>query len=137
MSLKVISTESEVEAFLADLKEVLIHPMFDVAMDLDILSKKKLESPTDLFTTVNTMLALDFDRYDIKSQLLGLDLSDYLEIFIDNLDNRLPPFFAFGKAIKNREVYIKVKIRDRKNRKVFCVSFHFARFPLPIQKPYT
>ncbi len=59
-----------------------------------------------------------------------------METFIDDKDNSLPPFFVFGITIKNGEVYIKAKIRDRKNCKVFCVSFHFARFPLPIKRPY-
>ena len=137
MSLKIISTESDVIRFLTDLKEVLIDSKFDVSRDLDILPKKKTESPADPYTTFNTMLVLEFDRYDIKNQLLALDTSEYLETFIDDKDNNLPQFFAFGKTLKNREVYIKVKIRDRKNCKVFCVSFHFARFPLPTQKPFT
>lgn len=137
MSLKIISTESDVITFLTGLKEVLIDSNFDVSKDLDILPKKKTESPTDPYTTFNTMQALEFDRHDIKNQLLGLDISEYLETFIDDKDNSLPPFFAFGKTLKNREVYIKAKIRDRKNCKVFCVSFHFARFPLPTQKPFS
>lgn len=136
MSLKVISPESDVIIFLKELKEVLTDPGFDVSRDLDILPKKKNESPTDPYTTFNTMQALDFDMQDVKNQLLALDIKEYMETFIDNKDNNLPPFFAFGKTIKNREVYIKAKIRDKKNCRVFCVSFHFARFLLPTQRPY-
>lgn len=91
---------------------------------------------TDPYTTFNTMQALEYDRHDVLNQLLALDISEYLETFIDDIDDSLPPFYAFGKTIKNREVYIKVKIRNKKNCKVFCVSFHFARFPLPVKKPY-
>jgi hypothetical protein len=134
--LKVISPESDVIIFLKELKEVLTDPGFDASRDLDILPKKKNESPTDPYTTFNTLQALDFDRHDVKNQLLALDITEYMETFIDDKDNSLPPFFAFGKTIKNREVYIKAKIRDRKNCRVFCVSFHFARFPLPNQRPY-
>ncbi len=137
MSLKIISPESDLIIFLKVLKEVLINPNFDILRDLDILPKKKNELPTDPYTTFNTMLALDFDRHDVKNQLLSLDISEYMETFIDNKDNGLPTFFAFGKTIKNREVYIKAKIRDRKNCKVFCVSFHFARYLLTTQRPYT
>lgn len=136
MSLKIISPENDVIIFLKELKEVLADPNFDVSKDLDILLKKKNELPTDPYTTFNTMQTLEFDRHDVKNQLLALDTSEYMETFIDDKDNSLPPFFAFGKTIKNREVYIKAKVRDRKNCKVFCVSFHFARFPLPTQRPY-
>lgn len=59
-----------------------------------------------------------------------------METFIDDIDNSLPPFFAFAKEIKNKDVYVKAKIRDRQNCKVFCVSFHFARYPFPKNLPY-
>jgi len=136
MSLKIISAETDVISFLKELKEVLVDPDFDVSSDLDILLKKSSELPSDPYTTTNTLLALDFDKTDVLNQLLALDTSDYIETFIDDKDNNLPPFFAFGKTIKTRDVYIKVKIRDRKNCKVFCVSFHFARYPLPTNRPY-
>lgn len=83
-----------------------------------------------------TLLALDFDKNDVLNQLLALEVSEYMETFIDDLDNSLPPFFAFAKVIKSRDVYIKVKIRDTQNNKVFCVSFHFARYPFPTNLPY-
>lgn len=136
MSHKIISSEEEVREFLKELKELLTDPRFDVSRDLDILPKKKSESPTDPYTTANTLLALDFDKTDVLNQLLALEISEYIETFIDDKDNTLPPFFAFAKSIKNRDVYVKVKIRDRQNCKVFCISFHFARFPFPDNLPY-
>ena len=32
--------------------------------------------------------------------------------------------------IDKRNVYIKVKIRSKENHKIFCVSFHFARYSI-------
>lgn len=58
MSQKIISTETVVKDFLKELKELLTDPAFDVLRDLDILLKKKDESPLDPYTTANTMLAL-------------------------------------------------------------------------------
>jgi hypothetical protein len=136
VSQKIISSEKEVLAFLKELKELLTSPKFDLSKDLDILMKKKNESPIDPYTTANTLLALDFDKHDVLNHLLSLELSEYMETFIDDIDNSLPPFFAFAKEIKNRDVYIKAKIRDRQNCKVFCVSFHFARYPFPKNLPY-
>ena len=98
--------------------------------------KKKHESAIDPYTTANTLLELEFDKNDITNQLLSLDITEYMETFIDDKDNALPPFFAFAKLIKNRDVYVKAKIRDRENCKVFCVSFHFARFPFRENLPY-
>ena len=136
MSCKIVSSEKDVIEFLKELKEVLTNSNFDVSKDLDILPKKSSELPTDPYTTGNTLLALDFDRNDVLNQLLALDISEYLETFIDDKNSSLPPFFAFGKSIKNKDVYIKTKIRDRINCKVFCVSFHFARYSLPTKRTY-
>lgn len=136
ISTKIISPLEEVEDFLKNLKSILTDKKFNASVDLDILNKKKSEAPTDPHTTANTLLALSFDRNDVVHQLLNLDVTDYIETFIDDKEASLPPFYTFGKDIVSREVYIKVKIRDRKNRKIFCVSFHFARYPLLSRRPY-
>lgn len=136
MSAKVVSSENDVLKFLLELKGVLTDSQFDVNRDLDILLKKKSESPEDPHTTFNTLINLEFDKTDVRNEILALQISDYLETFIDDKDDTSPPFYVFGRKIKNNEVYIKVKIRDRKTRKVFCVSFHMARFPFPLCRPY-
>lgn len=136
MSSKIVSPQGDVETFLKELKDILLSPSFNASRDLDILLKKSNEAATDPYTTENTLLELDFDRNDVVHELMALMLSDYLETFIDDKDTSLPPFFAFAKEIQGKEVYIKVKIRDRQNCKVFCVSFHFARFPFPVTLPY-
>lgn len=136
MSHKIISSELEVKDFLKQLKELLTDPKFDNSKDLDILLKKKDESAIDPYSTQNTLLELEFDKTDVANELLSLNISEYMETFIDDKNNALPPFFAFAKSIKNKDVYVKAKIRDRRNCKVFCVSFHFARFPFRENLPY-
>ena len=131
-----ISSQAEVASFLRDLKAVINHPSFDPNNDLDILRKKAGESSSDPYTTKNTILALDFDNYDVADELNQLTLREYVETFIDDKQPSSPPFYNFGQIIKGNEVYIKVKIRDRANRKVFCVSFHFAKYPLTGKYPY-
>ena len=54
MNQKIISTEDEVKAFLKELKELLTDAAFDLSRDLDILPKKRDESPIDPYTTANT-----------------------------------------------------------------------------------
>ena len=136
MSLKIVSSRDDVETFLKELKEILVNSNFNVSRDLDILLKKRSEAPKDPYSTENTLLALDFDKNDVVQQLMALELSQYLETFIDDKDISLPPFFAFAKSIQSHEVCIKLKIRDIQKCKVFCVSFHFARYPFPARLPY-
>lgn len=136
MKNKIISTKDEVNNFLIELKMVLTNSNFNINKDLDILLKKKTESPIDPYTTENTLLALDFDKHDVCNHLISLEVKDYMETLIDDLSNDLPPFYAFAKEIKRKDVYIKVKIRDRERHKIFCISFHFARYPFPEKLPY-
>lgn len=103
MDNQIISSEEEVRRFLAELKEVLSNPLFDVKQDLDILLRKRNESPIDPHTTENTLLELDFDSYDLHSQLLALDGCEYMETFIDDKDPGLPPFLR-SLGLSKREI---------------------------------
>ena len=132
----IISTKQDVEQFLSELKGLLNSPTFNVDEDLDILLKKKNEQCSDPFTTFNTLQTLEFDRYDVRDQLAKLDVTNYVETLVDIKGVDLPNFYVFGITIQEKEIYIKVKIRDKNNCKVFCISFHFAKFPLSNKKPY-
>ena len=131
LSMKVLSPQNEVQAFLDELKTIMRSADFDLQRDLDILLKKSNESPTDPYTTRNTLLDLEYDSEDVRDRLFELTVTDYTATVIDNMDATLPPFYEFFREINSRDVYIKVKIRDRNRKKIFCVSFHYARRPAP------
>ena len=133
----VTDSREKVEQFLIELKSILSSPNFNPAKDLDILPKKKSEDMFDPYTTANTLLALGFNNEDVRNELLKIGVEDYAETLIDVIDATLPPFYVFYRDIQSREVYIKVKIRDSITGKVFCISFHFARYPAPNQLPYS
>ncbi len=115
---------------------ILESDTFEIERDLDILPKKKNERLTDPYTTANTMAALDFDVNDVCEELKTITVKDYAETILDDRNAAAPPFFVFYRYIQTRDVYIKVKIRDKVTGKVFCVSFHFARYPKPSSLPY-
>lgn len=132
----IVHNIGEQKIYFAELKAILSSPKFNPEKDLDILPKKKSEDPFDPYTTANTMLALDFDNYDVRDELLKIKAEDYAETIVDNKNASLPPFYVFYRDIKSKEVYIKVKIRDSITGKIFCVSFHFARYATPENLPY-
>ena len=133
----VTEPREKVEQFLVELKSILSSPNFNPARDLDILPKKKSEDMFDPYTTANTLLALGFNNEDVRNELLKIGVEDYAETLIDVMDATLPPFYVFYRDIQSREVYIKVKISDSITGKVFCISFHFARYPAPNPLPYS
>lgn len=131
-----IDSKEFVEQFLSELKTILESDTFVIERDLDILPKKRNERARDPYTTINTMAVLEFDANDVCEELKAITVEDYAETMLDDRNVTAPPFFVFYRNIQTRDVYIKVKIRDRATGKVFCVSFHFARYPKPSPLPY-
>lgn len=130
MEINFTSPKEEVIKFLLELKKIMSHRNFDVNKDLDVILKKKNENSLDPYTTQNTLLKLDFDKNDIADTLKKLTVEEYIETGKDRKDISSPEFYIFGKEVQGNLIYIKIKIRDKINHKVFCVSFHFARYPI-------
>lgn len=130
MEINFTSPKEEVIKFLLELKKIMSHRNFDVNKDLDVILKKKNENSLDPYTTQNTLLKLDFDKNDIADTLKKLSVEEYIETGKDRKDISSPEFYIFGKEVQGNLIYIKIKIRDKINHKVFCVSFHFARYPI-------
>ena len=130
----VVEDIEQVAIFLQSLKYILCSESFDCDRDLDILLSKKTDPYNAGYTTAETLASLGYNKKDICDELLALTENDYYETVIDDIDPALPRFYTFGKVIQTREIYIKVKIRDNTKGTVFCVSFHFAKYP--ILKPY-
>ncbi|MEK4701972.1 type II toxin-antitoxin system MqsR family toxin [Solibacillus sp. FSL R7-0668] len=93
------------------------------------------ENPLDPFTTQNTLLALGFDDDDVIESLITLTAKDFSEKVPDFKRPGTPDFWVFEKIIDGRSIYVKFKIRDEKDKIIFCMSFHFARQPFT-KKPY-
>ena len=124
-----IEPKEDVESFIEKLHTILNSGNYE----LDILPKKKNEKKNDPFTTQNTLKTLGLiEDEDIADEFLSLSVKDYIETMKDDKPNK-SDFRVFGKVIDNKEVYIKLKIK--KDKDIFCVSFHFAKYPLK-QRPY-
>ncbi len=123
-----LSTQSkkrEVTAFLEELKELLGKEDFNADSDLIVINKRKPDD--EEHSTPYTLLDLDYDTSDIAERLKELTVSEYSETKIDK-DNLDPPLlFVFGKVINRKLVYIKLKIKGNPQRRILCVSFHYAR----------
>ena len=86
--------------------------------------KKKEEEP---FSTPYTLLDLDYDVSDVINRLKELTLEEYAETLIDKDDLNPPLLFVFGKEIKEKQIYVKVKVKGNRRKHVLCVSFHYAK----------
>lgn len=128
MENKQISSKEQVENFLLELKHIINDKKFNINEDFDILLKKKNETDDDAYTTKNTLIQLNYDKNDIIRNLKELKISEYIETLTDVKNVYSPQFWVFIKKINLKQVYIKVKIRSIQNRKIFCISFYFARF---------
>lgn len=111
----------QIDDFLEELRSFLLSPSFDVDKDMFLSNTDKNNK---------TLIALKYDRFDVARVLASLESSDYYETVYQLEAKEEPPFLlVFGKKLKRMNLYIKIKISDD-DRKVICVSFHEAEFPM-------
>lgn len=122
-----VSNEMELRAFLQCVATTLCDKSFKPSSDIDIVELKNGEDPEDECTTYSTLQRLDMFKEDICEVLLELNEQDYLETCPDSRFPNMPCFFTFAKVIQGEDIYIKFRINN-KGMKVFCISFHRARF---------
>ena len=119
---------TQTEEFLTKLKSILCSGMFDINKDLEVLFSLTEGSPG--FMNAQTLDDLGYTIVDVRDTLLSLTVQDYSETMFDSRELTGPGFRVFGRNIRNKEVYIKVKIRVRENHSVFCISFHYSQYPI-------
>ena len=124
IKIPILSDKKDVKKFLDDLKAIINDVSFDSDDDLIIIKSSKDEVQ---YSTRYTLLDLDYDTVDVVDRLKELTVSDYSETLIDKDDDKPPLLFVFGKDINNRQVYIKLKIKGENNRRILCLSFHYAK----------
>lgn len=118
------SEKKEVENFLIDLQKAIL--ALDEEQDFVFISKKKaLEE--EQYSTPYTLLELGYDRTDILQVLAALTVKNYSETLFDVKNENPPLLYVFGTYIQQKEIYIKLKIRESKKKTIICISFHFSK----------
>ena len=125
IKLSIQSKKKEVISFLQQLQEVLQDENFDLNTNLTLIRKKKGKEK-ERFSTPYTLVDLNYDIYDVMEQLKCLTVREYAETLIDKDDVHPPLLFVFGKEINDKQIYVKLKIKENQVRRVLCVSFHYA-----------
>lgn len=128
-----VQLEQDVENFITKMRTILESDKFDINNDLFFQIHKKNKDSINAYTNEQTMIDLDFDKNDLKEELKILTKSDYMETLPD-LHQKNNIYMQFGKNIKGKDIYIKVKIVNDKI--VFCKSFHFAQYNFNSKFPY-
>ncbi len=132
------SSKSNVCDFLEKMKSILGGENFDIHRDFIFQRYRVIDDPDDEYTNENTLLTLDYGVEDVVEVLKTLTLEDYHESMVDNVADGFNVFFVFGKRIRKRDVYIKIRLKQRSGMAgsyVFCISFHFARQAITVY-PY-
>ena len=75
---------------------------------------------------IETVAALEFTMEDVKREILSLSVTDYCSGPMDDSEIR-GEVWIFGKAISDKEVYIKLKLwSDKTGKRLRVLSFHWA-----------
>lgn len=123
IKISIHSDKQAVRAFLDELNNVLRDEKFSVENDMIVIKSKKEKIE---YSTPYTLVDLEYDTYDIAEKLKGLTVKEYSETLIDKDNDKPPLLFVFGKNINDRLIYIKLKVKGTKERKILCLSFHYA-----------
>ena len=126
INLNVQSKKKEVEDFLGQLKEILEKTDFDIDTDITLIRTRKKRSE-EQYSTPYTLLDLDYDITDVVERLKELTVDEYSETLVDKDDLNPPFLFVFGKNIDDKQIYVKLKIKERQSSYILCVSFHYAK----------
>lgn len=121
------SDKKVIKAFLEELKEVLESEDFKIDEDLLVIRSSKEEVE---YSTQYTIVDLEYDSFDIVERLKELTVSEYSATLLDKDDDKPPLLFVFGKDINAKLVYIKLKIKGETDKKVLCLSFHYAKYDM-------
>lgn len=124
-------SKKNIEDFLLEMKKILTNERFDIDKQFQFIQQREKDEPNDEYTNQNTLIELEYDRFDVVDELKRLTVKDYCETMYDTQADGICFLHVFGKKIQKRDIYIKVRIKtDRYGKRVFCISFHFARHPL-------
>lgn len=127
IKISIQSQKTVVKAFLEELKEILGDEDFDIDKNLLIIRSRKDEIE---YSTNYTLVDLEYDSFDVVERLKELTVAEYSETLIDKDDDKPPLLFVFGKDINAKLVYIKLKIKGETDKKVLCLSFHYAKYDM-------
>ena len=127
IKISIQSQKTIVKAFLEELKEILGDEDFDIDKNLLIIRSRKDEIE---YSTNYTLVDLEYDSFDVVERLKELTVAEYSETLIDKDDDKPPLLFVFGKDIYNKLVYIKLIIKGETDKKVLCLSFHYAKYDM-------
>lgn len=118
-----IESKGAVNTFLNELQKMLLDP------NMELILQTREDKP-DEYTTDYCLEELNYDKLDVIKELLQLNIKNYVETCDDIRNKKSNRFYVFGKIIQKRDIYIKVKIESYNNKKILCMSFHFAEYPL-------
>ena len=124
--MKQVDSKEAVESFLLKAHNILEDKDFNIKNNFYVKIYRQNYSTNNNYTNESTMLELGYNAQNIVDEILSLTAENYKETFIDNAPGKTKPFYCFIKSINGKQVYIKFKISEEKNKQVFCISFHFA-----------
>lgn len=112
-----ISDRSEVTKFLSKIKEVIDHKD-----GFQFIRRKK------------NLDALDRNGFiisDVVNYIKSLEVKDYYKgPEEDDKEGNNYSWWFFGKVINDTMFYIKIRVVEKKDRRVICLSFHEAKYEI-------
>lgn len=127
-----VEQKEAVDVYLCELKAALKNTsrQFIIKKDSPL---KDMEYRTDY--TIATLFPDEQPKAALRRELGKLEIHEYIENRRDSNPKFIEPLWLFGRTYNEKEVYIKLSMREEgcskpKKYSVKNLSFHFAEFPL-------
>ncbi len=131
-NISLFSTRNDVQNFLDKVYTTLQNDA-----DFTLIKNRKEEKTNPKYTTEACMLELEYDNDDVINEIRSLSIKHYYKTHFDDKQRGTTPLFVFIKEIQKKQVYIKIRLKEREDdKKVICISFHFAEHEV-YKFPYT
>ncbi len=116
MEIRLARQRDKILKFLKEFKKIVT-----AGRGLDVIPRRE---------NIACLAELGLTKKNQLEEILNLSVSDYCEGPSPDKD-RPGEIWVFGKEIRGKEVYIKLKIAQVGEEKIAkCLSFHWANFPL-------
>lgn len=130
-----VDSEETIKNFLQETRELIESDSFDINHDF-IMKEIRFNDDPQHPKNRETMLALAYDASDVLEEIRTLTSEHYYQTLPDNNPSQ-SPFYLFVKIIQTHQVYIKYKIKQLRNKLIFCISFHFPEYEINLANlPY-
>ena len=120
-------SQQAVRRFLTKVGTIINSSSFDIDKQFLLIMDRLNDNSLSEYNNRNTMLRLGYGPEDVVEEIKIIEPTECIDMQPDIKQGTNNYVFIFKKEIQNEQIYIKIKIDERKKDKIVCISFHKSK----------